>query len=253
MSLTALQEMGALVDGFAEEGATDLTYSAAYYPDLLASAGLRRVFPMVTLRLDDVRRLDVETLLDKAQRARLDSGTVRLRQADLARAEKEMDVIRDLLNEAFRGAPYTRPISREEYRFLILPTLGWLDPELVLIAEMEGVPVGCIIGLPDLYPAQRAAHGRGGLLNAWRTQRALADKRGAVVTLGATLPQAQGVGVGHIMLAELVRALQRRGYRRLSVTWAAEENQRSLGATAVLGARVAHRLAIFERDLADVT
>jgi hypothetical protein len=61
--------------------------------------------------------------------------------------------------------------------------------------------------------------------------------------------QLQGKGLMRIMQTELIRALQRRGYNRLTVTWIADVNEKSLGTVRALGADPLHRLTLYEGAL----
>jgi ribosomal protein S18 acetylase RimI-like enzyme len=116
-----------------------------------------------------------------------------------------------------------------------------------LFAEEMNVPIGCIIGVPDVSQALRKAHGHDTSLRKLR--RAARRHRGAVMTLAATLPAMRGRGVGRLLILELARAAQSGGYQQVTLSWAAEENQRIIGAYSSLGARPLHRLALFERSL----
>jgi GNAT superfamily N-acetyltransferase len=247
MSLNYFRDMGALVDGFDEAPATDLTYTAPYYPELFEKSGLTRIYPMVTSRVDDVQRLDLAGLIDDLRRTHMGLAGVQIRSVEARNTVPELDRLRDLINESFRDTPYVTPITREEYRAIVLPLIRWLDPSLVLFAEEMNVPIGCIIGLPDISQALRKAHGRDASLRKLR--RAAKRHRGAVMTLAATLPAMRGRGVGRLLILELARAAQSSGYQQVTLSWAAEENQRIIGAYASLGARPLHRLALFERSL----
>jgi hypothetical protein len=52
-----------------------------------------------------------------------------------------------------------------------------------------------------------------------------------------------------VLHAELVRVLQTRGYRRLTVTWIADVNTKSRATVAALGSRLLHQLTLYERSI----
>jgi hypothetical protein len=81
-NMTAMQEMGVLVEGFEAAPAVDETYTAAYYPALLEAAGLRPIFPVTTFRVDDLSRVDPDALLDERHRRLLAEERLRIRAAD---------------------------------------------------------------------------------------------------------------------------------------------------------------------------
>jgi hypothetical protein len=61
--------------------------------------------------------------------------------------------------------------------------------------------------------------------------------------------QLQGQGVMRVTQAALIRALQRRGYQRLTITWVANVNVKSLATMRALGARPDHRLTLYEGEI----
>src|SRR5919201_51447 len=105
-NMTAMQEMGVLVNGFDEWPAVDETYTAPYFPGLLAAAGLRPVFPVSTFRVDDLSRVDPDALLGERHRALLESGGLRVRPVNLQDFDQEIEAVRELLNDSFYQNPH---------------------------------------------------------------------------------------------------------------------------------------------------
>jgi predicted GNAT superfamily acetyltransferase len=73
--------------------------------------------------------------------------------------------------------------------------------------------------------------------------------RDAVLIIMGVQRQLQGRGVMRVLQAELVRALRRQDYRRLTVTWIADSNARSLATVGALGARPLHQLTLYETQI----
>ena len=248
-NMTAMQEMGVLTSGFAEPPAVDETYTPSYYPGLLAAAGLRPVFPVTTFRVDDVSRLKHDTLLGERQRALLASGRLRVRSANLRNFTREIEAVRELLNDSFYDNPHFMPITHDEFVFQIGPYKRLMDPAISLVAELDGVPCGFIITVPDFNPLLKQMQGRAGPREILTFLRGRSRIRDAVLIIMGVPRYLQDRGIMRVLLAELVRVLQRRGYRRLTVTWIADVNAKSLATVAALGARPLHRLTLYERPI----
>ena len=248
-NMTAMQEMGVLTSGFAEPPAVDETYTPSYYPGLLAAAGLRPVFPVTTFRVDDVSRLKHDTLLGERQRALLASGRLRVRSANLRNFTREIEAVRELLNDSFYDNPHFVPITHDEFVFQIGPYKRLMDPAISLVAELDGVPCGFIITVPDFNPLLKQMQGRAGPREILTFLRGRSRIRDAVLIIMGVPRYLQDRGIMRVLLAELVRVLQRRGYRRLTVTWIADVNAKSLATVAALGARPLHRLTLYERPI----
>lgn len=250
LNMTAMQEMGILTDGFDTPPAVDETYTAPYYPALLAAAGLVPTFPVTTFRVDDVSCLDPDALLTERHRALRAEGRIRIRPANLADFDREIETLRELLNDSFYDNPHFVPITADEFRFQIGPFKRVMDPAISLVAEMDGVPCGFVIALPDFNPLLKRMNGSMGpralLTFALGRQRV----RDAAIIIMGVQRQLQGRGIMRLLHAELVRALQHGNYRALTITWVADVNDKSRGAARALGAHPYHRLTLYEAPIA---
>jgi GNAT superfamily N-acetyltransferase len=73
--------------------------------------------------------------------------------------------------------------------------------------------------------------------------------RDACLIIMGVQRQLQGQGIMRVLQTELVRALRRRGYERLTITWIADVNRKSSATVAALGARPLHRLTLYEASI----
>jgi GNAT superfamily N-acetyltransferase len=143
------------------------------------------------------------------------------------------------------------PITADEFRFQIGPYRRLLDPAINLVAELDGVPCGFVVAAPDFTPLLKRLDGRLGPRELATFLLGRRHVRGAVIIIMGVQRQLQGAGIMRVLHAELVRALQRRGYRRLTITWIAEVNKRSRATVERLGARPFHRLTLYEGHIPD--
>jgi GNAT superfamily N-acetyltransferase len=247
-NMTAAQEIGIVTEGFGEAPAIDMVYTPAWYPALVEAAGFHPCFRMQTWRNDEIAALDADRLLPARHRDLQAEARLRVRPLDLRHRTRDLELVRELVNAAFLGNWGFVPITREEWELQIGPLALLLDPALILIAEVQEVPVGVTLTVPDFNHVLRRMDGR--LLHpaAFSLLRR-PSARAAVVILFAVRKQYQGLGISRLLNAELVRALQRGGYRSLSITWIAAENAASRAQAEALRMRRLHDLAMFERRL----
>jgi GNAT superfamily N-acetyltransferase len=248
-NLTAMQEMGFLVDGFGEPPAVDQVYTAPFYPRLLDAAGLQRVFPHATYRIDDVRAVDLDGLLGERHRILTVERRLRIRTGNLRDFDREIETLRTLLNDSFAENPHFVPLTADELAFQIGPYRAFLDPNLLLVAEMDGVARGFVLAVPDFNPLLKRLGGRLDLPRALGVLPRVAGwlwQRDACIIVQGVERRLQGQGIMRVLLARLVRTLRRRRYRRLAITWIADENAASIASVRALGARPVHRLTLYE-------
>jgi GNAT superfamily N-acetyltransferase len=101
--------------------------------------------------------------LAKIHQRVLDRG-YRLRPISMSRFEEEMEIIYRLSAEIFSDNFLYEEISLSDFLSLYRPARSLIDPELVLIAETAGKPVGFVFALVDYYHAVVAMRGGDGLL-----------------------------------------------------------------------------------------
>jgi GNAT superfamily N-acetyltransferase len=246
-NMTAAQELGIVTSGFERAPTIDMVYTPPWYPKLLEQAAFTPCLRMHTWQNNDVRTINLEELRGPAQRALLASG-VQIRPLHPIRRAADLEWARELVNAAFLGNWGFVPITPDEWALQTGPLIPILDPELVLYAESQGVPVGVTFAVPDFNRV--FIHTRGRLVHpaAIRLLRGPSLK-GAVVILFAVRKQYQGLGVSRLLNAALIEALQRRGYQQLSITWIASENTSSRAQAHALEMSPLHELAMFERKL----
>ena len=242
-NMTAAQEMGVVTAGFEGAPAVDMVHTPPWYPRLLESAGFRVCLRMRTWRNPDAARLDAGALLRPGPGGR---SAVEVRPLRARQRDEDMEWVRELVNAAFLGNWGFGPITREEWLLQVGTLIPLLDPALVLLAEIQGVPIGVTFAVPDFNHVIRKLDGR--LLHpstlGMLRKPAAPD---AVVILFAVRKQYQGMGVSRRLNAELVRALERGGYRGLAITWIADGNAGSIAQADALGMQRLHELAMYER------
>jgi hypothetical protein len=254
-NLTAMQEMGILVDGFQHRPAVDQTYTPPYYSKLLAGAGLTATFPHTTYRLDDVRTVDLDGLLGEPHRILTAERRLKIRSARMRRFDRELEILRTLLNESFAELSHFVPLTPEELAFRIGPYRAFLDPSLLLVAEMDGVPRGFVLAVPDFNPLLKRLNGGIARSQSLRMAPAVARwlwRRDACLIVQGVERRLQGQGIMRVLHARLIRNLRRARYRGLSVTWIADENRRSVASVQALGARPCHRLVLYHAPIASL-
>lgn len=246
-NMTAAQEMGVVTTGFDERPALDMVYTPTWYHSLLEKAGLHACFRMQTWQNDDITALDPDTLPGAQGRRFLTLGG-RIRRMRFWDRRTELEHVRQLINGAFLGNWNFVPITREEWEHQTGPLVPFLDPEVILFAELHGVPIGVTFAVPDFNHVLRRLQGK--LLHPAAVSLLHgASMKAAVIILFAVLKQYQGLGICRLLNAELVRALGRRGYRRLATTWIGIHNLASRAQVHALNMHPLHDLTMYERRL----
>jgi ribosomal protein S18 acetylase RimI-like enzyme len=99
-----------------------------------------------------------------------------------------------------------------------------IDPELVLVAEVDGQPAGACMAIPNLNGGLAAARGRLwplGFLRFWRAMRRVRQLRIFGI---ATLEAYRHMGLTAMMMLEIILRGISKGYLTAEASWVLEDN-----------------------------
>jgi hypothetical protein len=248
-NMTAHQELGIVLDGFGHPQGLAETHTAPYYPALMEAAGLEPCKRISTFHNLDLGALDAGGMLESRHWRLLADPAFEVRTIDLRCYARDLAAFGDLLNDCFRDNWHYLPLSSREVKFEFGGLKPIIDPELVLVAEYHGQPVGFAICLPDVNRILRPERGRFGPGTLLRFYRGRSRLRAACLISVGVQRQLRAAGVMRVLLHRVVRNLQRLGFTYLSTTWVGDDNCASLAQVRLLQMQPKHRLAIYERSI----
>jgi len=247
-------ECGVLVEGFDEPPFIMMPYNPPYYDSLIAQAGLQKAKDLlafvsypgnVAADTNNIQRLE---RICAAIRKR--HPTLVVRPVNMRNFEADVLAIGHLSNEARQGNWGFVPMSDDEILAMAGDMKLIVDPEMVLIAEFDGKPVGCVVNLPDINVILRKLNGRLlplGWLRLLRGRRSITTFRGFD---SAVLEEYRPYGPAALLYLETIRSAQRRGYVRAELSWVAENNAASIQTAASAAApQLYKRYRVYGRAL----
>jgi GNAT superfamily N-acetyltransferase len=215
-------ECGLLVDGFDSSPQVMMIYNPRYYAGLLERAGLRKAKDLYAYHVI-IKMMEVGKTERVAHRA-AEANQVRIRPIRLDAFQQEVELIWEIYNAAWSRNWGFVPATRDEFLFMARDMKSILEPELVLIGEVQGRAVGFALVLPDINQALKHARGRLfplGLLKILYHKRSVRSVR--VIGLGV-LEEYRTAGVAAGFYAELFRRASRLGYETGEMSWVLEDN-----------------------------
>lgn len=185
-----------------------------------------------------------------AASSRISQGIgVTTRPLDMRRFSQDAELVRVLFAEAFATSSEVLAYPPDVFASMIGDLRGVIDPELVRFAVRDGDVIGFSFTIPDVNQLLAQLDGRlrlGDLLGLKRRIRSIDE---AVVLLVGVKPDAP-MGVGHVLFADTMRAVERGGYRAVHTTWVHEENTTMRGLlNGVAGARSTRQWLVMEKRL----
>lgn len=223
MNPSTNDECGLLVDGFNMSPCLMMPYNPPYYVTLLETFGLKKVMDLYAYWLD-ANLLDQDRLNRIGQRLQKRKPQLKIRPLDLRHFDQELDIIKDIYNNAWSKNWGFVPMTEAEVDYLAKTLRPLVIPELVSIAMWGEEPVAFSVSLSDYNEVLKHLNGKFGflgLLKFWYYSRKIRTLR--VMLLG--VKQAfQKRGIEVLLYLEAFRQGVRKGFPQAECSWILENN-----------------------------
>lgn len=250
-NLSINQESGLLVEGFNSAPYIMMGHARPYYQSLIIGQGYTKVKDLYAWlnHTDFDNPVAMRRVLDRYKKS------ITLRNADKKNIKRDMRIMLDIFNNAWRDNWGFIPFTEHEFFHMSKQMLQLASPEYFKIAEYEGQPVGMIAGLPNFNEFIKDLNGRlfpGGIFKLlWRLKTSR-PATGRVPLLGIKRQyqnQLLGSALALLLIAELQQFARRLGYRQHELSWVLEDNVRLNKILASLGAEQYKTYRLFEKKL----
>jgi hypothetical protein len=237
MNPSTNDEIGILIDGFDTPPYFMMTHNPVYYPKVMDTLNYHKVKDVHAFYIDK----DTFILSDKLKSVAVGTKKklgVNIRPVDMKKFKSELEIVRYVYNNAWARNWGFIPMTPEEFDFIANDFKKIIDPDLVLIAEIKGKPVGFSLALPD-YNQVFAKIPSGKLFPfGWWTFLTQGKKIDSlrVITLGV-VQELQAAGIGGLFYLETFDRGTRKGYTSAEMSWILEDNELMVRAAKLLGAR----------------
>lgn len=245
------QSCGLLVEGRETPPMLMMGHAPAYYQDLLTGTGLAAEMDLLAYLLPP----DFSAPPAMARLLQRSSGRLRFRPLDFGNFAAELELLRELFNDAWSANWGFVPLTAAEFRHMGGEMRKILKPGYTCIAELDAQPVGFIVALPNLNELIADLDGRlfplGWVRLLWRLARHRA--RSARVPLMGVRRSHQrgplGAAISFGMIDRVRRALHADGIDRVEVSWILQTNQGMNSMIEAMGGALYKRYRMYGRPL----
>ena len=220
---------GVLIAGAQLAPAMLEAHTAPWYKDFLDRYGMvkdhdmyawRATFDRVGTELASVP----SDLLKVAEAARR-TGKIVIRSVRIKEDwPREVSIIRELFNITLSFLPDAMPMGEAEFRRLADDMRPLLDPDLALIAEVEGKPVGFCVVIPDSNRVLLRLNGRLFPFNWLRVKRFIREIDVVSFKLMGVLKEYRQRGIDAMLYVEALSKAREKGYAWLDGSLTSELN-----------------------------
>ncbi len=250
-NLSVNQECGLLVEGFVRPPSVMMPHGRPWYDQHVQAQGYVPMKDLLAywVRTDYTPPRVMDALIRRY------SSVLRLRTLRRDHMAQELEILRDLFNDAWAQNWGFVPFTPAEFAEIGASLKLLVPDDFVQIAEINGEPVAFIAALPNVNEA--AADLAGHLLPLgwakllWRLKRGQVHT-GRVPLMGVRQRfqnSPQGIALAFLMIKAVKEALFRRGILEVEMSWILDDNKGMRHILEVIGSDLYKRYRIYGKQL----
>ncbi len=253
-SFSSNEESGLLVDGFESRPMLMMPFHRPYQGPLLEACGYEKAKDLLAYTVDKAayQAVGSSRMLDKAR----SDGRIRLRSLDMKNYKADLAALLRVFNDAWSDNWAMVPFAQSEIEAAAASMKPLIDPDLVVIAEIDGEVAGMLVCLPNLLEAIRDLDGHllpfGWAKLLWRLKRKTV--KSARVPLMGIRKKYHGTLTGAALLPLMFHRLKdpflARGLEQVELSWILEDNLPTRRVLEGIGAKVYRTYRVYQRAIA---
>ncbi len=250
-NLSINQECGILVEGFDTPPMVMMPHSRAWYGRLIEEQGYQPLKDLLAYWAEVDYKMPrlMSALIEKF------SKQVRLRTLRRDKFGEEMEILRDIFNDAWSENWGFVPFTKAEFAELGSSLRLLVPDEFIQIAEVDGHPAAFMVGLPNLNEIFADLNGSLFPFGWIRMIKYLKSRRvhtGRIPLMGVR-KQFQNSPIGMALAIMVIDAPRQaglsRGIQAVELSWILEDNKAMRAILDYLGCRQYKRYRIFGKTL----
>ncbi len=250
-NLSINEECGLLIDGFDTPPRIMMAHGRPYYGPGVEAAGYRKAVDLLAYHQHP--DFDVPKVMQRLVRRVADRVTIR--PLNRKRLAAELELMRDIFNDAWSENWGMVPITAAEFAEVGKAMTHLIDDDFVQIAEVDGSPAAMIVCLPNINEVIADLNGRllplGWLKLLWRLK--VRYPTSARIPLMGVRKQYHHTPFGPALSFMITDVLRRpvlaRGIREMEMSWILEHNSGMRNIIESLGGVAYKTYRLYEKNL----
>src|SRR5689334_1959476 len=253
-SFSSNEESGLLVDGFDSTPMLMMPYHLPYQGALIEACGFTKAKDLLAYTVDEAtyHAVGSNRMLEKV----LSEGRIRLRSLDMKNYKRDLAALLEVFNDAWSEDWEMVPFAQPEIEAAAASMKPLIDPDLVVIAEIDNEVAGMLVCLPNLLEAIRDLDGSllpfGFAKLLWRLKRK--TLKTARVPLMGIRKKYHGSLTGAALLPLMFHRLKdpflARGLTQVELSWILEDNLPMRRVLEGIGAKIYKTYRIYQKAIA---
>ena len=251
-NLNINQDLGILVEGFDSAPYIMTGHSPSYYGAAIERCGYQPVQDLLAYELNSgtltIPRV-MQALISRT------GERIKVRNLDRRNKNAELEVMRDIFNDAWQNNWNFVPFTREEFNAVGSELLAVVPRDFIQIAAIDGEDVAFVVLLPNINEVIRDLNGRlfpfGWAKLLWRLK--VHFPKSARVPLMGVRQKYQntifGPALAYMTMKGVMDAGTARGLERAEMSWILDHNHGVRNIIESIGGEITKRYRMYEKDL----
>lgn len=251
-NLNINQELGILIEGVDSPPYIMTGHAPGYYGPAIERCGYLPAQDLLAYELDSnslrIPRV-MQALIDRS------GSRIKVRNLDRKNRDAELEVMRDIFNDAWHNNWNFVPFTREEFKAIGKELLMIVPRDFIQIAEIDGEDSAFIVLLPNINEAIADLHGRllpfGWAKLLWRLKVNF-PKSGRVPLMGVRQKYQNtrfGPALAYMTIKGVMDAGTAKGVERAEMSWILDHNHGVRNIIESVGGEITKRYRMYEKEL----
>jgi GNAT superfamily N-acetyltransferase len=244
-----MEGFGLLVEGFDDPPVVMMPYNPEYYINFLERFGFEKQKDLLSYVFTEKDRSEKFLNIIKWMELIKKEKRINVRKLNMAEFESEVAIARELYNASWEESWTFVPTTESEFQQIARDLRNFFDPDLALIAEVDGKPAGYTIAIPDMNQVLINLKGRlfpFGILKLYRARKKIDGLR---FISQVVKPEYRGMGTAVLLTCEMFREAEKKRYKKAEISWILEDNSVVRGILEKVGLQARKKYRIYDLAL----
>jgi GNAT superfamily N-acetyltransferase len=247
MNLSMNDECAFLLEGFDSPPMIMMTYNPRYYLDLMEQSGLVKAKDLYAFYMDATEAMvkKIQGIVNKIKK----KTNVTLRSMNMKKIDEEVEKIKYVYNNGWEKNWGFVPWTENEMDHMAKKLKTFSDPDIIIIAEEKGKPVGFAFALPNYNEVLIKLNGRLtpiAMLKFLIYRKKIESCRAIVFGI---LEEYRQTGLSYLLYDEFEKNVRRKGYKWGETSWQLEDNDAINRFVQSIGGEVYKKYRIYEKSI----
>jgi hypothetical protein len=240
-------ECGFLLEGFDKPPTVMMPYTHSYYLELAEQYGFQKAKDLYALfkKAEDGIPERIEKIAERIRK----KTDVTIRSFNMKKFNRDINFLKEVYNDAWEKNWGFVPMTDKEFDLTAKKLKQFVDPELIIFAEVNNNPIGVTVTVPDINQVLKRLNGRLGLIEMLKFLYYRKKIDGVRSLIGGVKKEYRNTGIITLLFYETAKNAIKLGYKWSELGWNLEDNDLINQFDIAIGGEIYKKYRIYEMKI----